>query len=308
MRKDYSDNIQFLNNSNVFSKYGVFSKLNNVEYPYKHFHEFYEVIVVFSGRFKHFYNLLPDEKEFLSHSVIDKNGYIVSKDPGLDFACEILQAGDVQIVPPNLCHYYSFIDAGTEYVNITVTCKTAEKIMNMLNRTDLMAFKTVSILPHEVAAIKQEFIEIKNSDSSSDSESASLDIILLINVLRFFIRQNIAKSSDDLPVWIKEIVSFTQNPSYYTLGIDEIIANIPYSHSYICKNFKQHVGVSLKNYLINKKLNHACYLLLNTDYKIITIANMLGYSNQSFFSKTFYNRYKVTPYEYRKQHSSPPLS
>lgn len=302
MFKNNSCIIQYLDNTQT--KHGVFSKLNNVEYPYKHYHQFYEIVVVFSGKLNHYYNLMNPIPKSFSKKVIDKNGYITVQDPGLEFTTETLQAGDIQIVPPNLCHYYSFLSPSTAYINITVTTEIYNTIATLLNQKNILSFSTAKISMEDILTIKEEFLKIKSNESSFNIDSDPLETILLMNILKYFVRKDCQSKTEQLPSWIKEIISLSQNPQYYSLSIDEIINNIPYSHSYICKHFKKHVGVSLKNYIVSRKLNHACYLLINTDLKIVTIANMLGYSNQSFFAKTFYDAYHLTPYDYRKANKS----
>ena len=70
---------------------------------------------------------------------------------------------------------------------------------------------------------------------------------------------------------------------------------------YASKLFKQELGISFKNYLIQKRIDVAKDLLVNTDLPINTIADNVGYGNYSYFTRIFKKVIGVTPIEYRNQ-------
>lgn len=74
---------------------------------------------------------------------------------------------------------------------------------------------------------------------------------------------------------------------------------INFSEVYFIRFFKKAMGVSPHKYLMNKKLEKALPLLLYSKDSIKTISEKLGFSNQHYFSKVFYDKYKITPSEYR---------
>lgn len=70
---------------------------------------------------------------------------------------------------------------------------------------------------------------------------------------------------------------------------------------YISRLFKREVGMSIGSYLLNKRLETAKELLRNGSLPINAISMHVGYSNFSYFTKTFREATGVTPNEYRKQ-------
>ena len=70
---------------------------------------------------------------------------------------------------------------------------------------------------------------------------------------------------------------------------------------YASKLFKKELGISFKNYLIQKRIEIAKNLLANTDLPINTIADNVGYGNYSYFTRIFKKVIGVTPIEYRNQ-------
>lgn len=64
--------------------------------------------------------------------------------------------------------------------------------------------------------------------------------------------------------------------------------------------FKQITGVSPSLYLRYLRINKAKELLETTDYDIIDIAVMVGYSSNSTFTRAFHDVTGVSPNAYRK--------
>ena len=65
--------------------------------------------------------------------------------------------------------------------------------------------------------------------------------------------------------------------------------------------FKAVTGFSLTDYLVNKKMEKACSLLLNTNMYVANIAQSLGYRSTGYFSACFEKHTGMLPNEYRKR-------
>ncbi len=65
--------------------------------------------------------------------------------------------------------------------------------------------------------------------------------------------------------------------------------------------FKEITGQTLIDYVTDKRMHTAVYLLTNTDKLIDEICFKIGYQNTSSFIRRFKNAYKMTPGEYRKR-------
>lgn len=64
--------------------------------------------------------------------------------------------------------------------------------------------------------------------------------------------------------------------------------------------FKYVNGMGLYTYLKSYRMQTAKELLVDSNYNILEIANITGYSNQSNFGAVFKNFYGITPLKYRK--------
>ncbi len=72
-----------------------------------------------------------------------------------------------------------------------------------------------------------------------------------------------------------------------------------FSESHFMKLFKELTGMSFNAYLVNYRLKLAAKQLVETDYKVIDIAESCGFHNQSYFTRVFQKKYGKAPLAYR---------
>lgn len=123
-------------------------------------------------------------------------------------------------------------------------------------------------------------------------------------VLSIFYSQSALKKIS-IPLPLLTVLNNLKSPEYFTQKVNDIIADINYSHSQFLKIFKQHTGVSLVQYLQHLRINYAAELLRNTNDTVLSVCEKSGYDSLSFFIKSFKSTYGLTPLQYRKK-STPP--
>lgn len=84
----------------------------------------------------------------------------------------------------------------------------------------------------------------------------------------------------------------------------EVAENLNFSAVYFGHMFKKHTGKSFTSYLTDVRMENAKKLLKTSQYTIAQIADMVGYQDVKYFSKTFKATYGVKPTEYKKMVSS----
>ena len=84
------------------------------------------------------------------------------------------------------------------------------------------------------------------------------------------------------------------------INLDTLSEAFYISKSYISHQFKKDMGMSPIDYLIKKRIEIACYLLLNTDDTVTEVAGQVGYENPLYFSALFKKHAGVSPTEYRR--------
>ncbi|NLI89761.1 MAG: response regulator [Epulopiscium sp.] len=72
---------------------------------------------------------------------------------------------------------------------------------------------------------------------------------------------------------------------------------------YLSSIFIQEVGYGINKYIKNVRMDKAKELLLETNMKVHEICKSVGYSNVSYFCKSFLEDFGLTPEKYRQTHS-----
>ena len=88
------------------------------------------------------------------------------------------------------------------------------------------------------------------------------------------------------------------------ITIERLAEYTELSTSYLSRLFKQETGVSVSDYVREKKIEKAQHLLKFCDYSLIEIANYLSFSSQSHFIQLFKDFTGITPKKYRDLYSS----
>ncbi|EAS45121.1 DNA-binding response regulator [Photobacterium profundum] len=85
---------------------------------------------------------------------------------------------------------------------------------------------------------------------------------------------------------------------------EEDLANAcQYSPTYFSRLFHNVMGVTLKQYIIKKRLDLACGLLISDREKISSVATSAGFKDVSYFSRVFKKHIGCSPGEFRlKKH------
>ncbi len=85
------------------------------------------------------------------------------------------------------------------------------------------------------------------------------------------------------------------------LSVQTISEHFDISPTYTSRIFKKVTGMSLMQYIIQRRIGEAQTLLLITDLPITEIAQKVGYDNLSHFVKMFTQNVGLSPRKYRKQ-------
>lgn len=87
------------------------------------------------------------------------------------------------------------------------------------------------------------------------------------------------------------------------LRCSQIAEYFGYNEKYLTTFFKKNMGVSLKNYIIHEKMEHAKVLLTETNDAVSQIAFSLGFADVHNFSNAFRTSVGISPSEYRQVYS-----
>lgn len=88
---------------------------------------------------------------------------------------------------------------------------------------------------------------------------------------------------------------FTEN-----ITLDMLSKESKMNKYYLVHSFTKHFGCSPISYLNEKRIEESKNLLETTNHSIASIASMIGFSSQSYFSQSFKKNTFMTPNEYRR--------
>lgn len=83
-------------------------------------------------------------------------------------------------------------------------------------------------------------------------------------------------------------------------NVKDIAHSLSYSENYLSHLFKEKMGITIKSYLLKKKLSHAETLLKTSEFTVEAIAEFLGFNSVHSFYQAFVRVNKMSPSEYRK--------
>ena len=111
------------------------------------------------------------------------------------------------------------------------------------------------------------------------NKSTALNLSQISQKARIYVRDNITK-----PITTQDVAT-----------------SLKVSRPYLSSIFKKENGISLSSYILNTKIEEACYMLEYTNKTILDISIHLGFSSQGHFTNTFKKIKGITPIQVRKR-------
>lgn len=100
-------------------------------------------------------------------------------------------------------------------------------------------------------------------------------------------------------IYVKKVRSYVDNMVSTHISIEKLAAFCKLDRHYLCRIFKKQMGLSLQQYVIERKMQHAEVLLLHTALNVGSVARSVGYSDTYNFSKMFKKYFGVSPKNFR---------
>lgn len=256
--------------------------ITNYAYPTLHTHDYYEIIVIFSGSMVHHIN-------------------------GQSY---VMRRGDCCLIRPEDSHYYEDDPTQSRQQCLSVNFMCHMDFMEqalatfgsdcrsmLLDKNQPLAFKASNTV---VSKIEKTCLYIQSPGEHPTDNNLMICKSVIMELLGACVLHQCTQIHDDFPEWLDTLVRSMQNPDNFSKKIPELIEGISYSYSYIQKQFRYYMGTTIVSYWSGIKLAHAKELLTNSQLTTLEISTRLGFETASHLSYLFKKHYGVSPSAIRK--------
>ena len=88
------------------------------------------------------------------------------------------------------------------------------------------------------------------------------------------------------------------------LSVDKIAAAASVSRRKLERHFRKHLGRSVIDELIRKRIERCCEMLAATEMTVRDIARQVGFRSEPYFFVVFRKAVGMTPSQYRRSHAA----
>jgi AraC family transcriptional regulator len=106
----------------------------------------------------------------------------------------------------------------------------------------------------------------------------------------------IGKDSDKA---LRLLVNYIELNLNKPLSVPDLCRVAGMSQNYLARRFRTVYGSTIKEHILNRRIERACYLLRNMDISIKEIAFQCGIPNPQYFNKLFRSIKSISPSKYR---------
>ena len=104
--------------------------------------------------------------------------------------------------------------------------------------------------------------------------------------------------------YIKEAISYIEQNFQNDISVEDIAGFCSLNRSYFGKIFRDALGKSPQEFLINYRMSKAAELLKLTELSIGDISNAVGYPSQLHFSRAFKKIHGISPRQWRNENKA----
>lgn len=199
----------------------------------------------------------------------------------------LLTEGQGQSACDEVCGYLDLIAK-----NKAVSQETLSGFWIQFQQAILNAARSLNLNPHEIVMLLK-----KGTKAQSLQEMKAT-----VNALVACFPTSEASISHSKRV-VQQVSKFVEDHMNQPLSISDIATHFFINSDYLSRMFKTETGISLKEYIIQQKMQSARILLRTTVLPVNVIASRLGYDNYSYFSQVYRKMMGISPKDERRDNT-----
>lgn len=203
------------------------------------------------------------------------------------------EKNDIFFLKVGTCHKYKS-DAVNPWRKLWVVFKGAfaDSLINCYLPKDVFLFKNCETVKKQF----QEIVELTQQDIPYDIMVNKITVILV--QIFMYIRNRTIIENEELPDVIRKRLDESVECAY---NLETLCKNINYSKNYIINVFKKKYKITPYQYFLERKIDSAKAYLTHTNASVGSIAKILCYADQQYFSSSFKKAVGCSPLEYRRK-------
>ena len=99
------------------------------------------------------------------------------------------------------------------------------------------------------------------------------------------------------------MIEYIRANYYKKISLDEIARYVNFSKTYLSRIFKEETGENISMYINKIRIEKAKLLLTDKGTSLVDVANMVGFEDQSYFTKVFKAVTGIPPKKYKETRS-----
>lgn len=229
---------------------------------------------------------------------------------GVDTALYPCGQGDVVLLPPKAAYR---LETGEEPGSAAVWSLAPEQLVRSQHRGCQAAEQILELTGQGMALPlsdgEQERMGLLLNGGAEDRygsyyrmNAMELVLIELCRVIegREDVQERMSRSETERSKLIKNVIAYVNGHYREEIRLDSIARQFWVSPSYLSRQFKSKVGVSITQFITERRLQAAQRLLMTSDLDITEIADQLGFKSANYFYTVFKKNQGISPREFRK--------
>jgi len=175
-----------------------------------------------------------------------------------------------------------------------------DRFVSMLSETTLLLVSKLPDLDHQLEReIEKILRQMKRADSIDGiMECASMVVEKLCLSVKLRNKDRNQNLVDKITAFIDE------NYNDPNLSLATIARFVKLTENYVSSFFKENKGITIQNYIQQKRMTKAAELLEKTSMPVSEIVEQIGYNSTNTFYKAFKRYYGITPKNYKEYRQS----
>lgn len=237
-------------------------------------------------------------EEWCHTELADSESEIKHRAPSTEYQFyEAVKAGDMEAVLQN-CEEGAFTDPRGVGI-LSKDSLTNIKYHFIVTAAMITRYCIDGGLEPEQAYRLSDFYILKMDSCSSVSQVAAIHDIMSRD---FTGKMLLLRKKSILSKPVMQCVDYIYSHIKERITIEMLSEHTGLSTGYLSRVFKENLGISISDYIREKKIEKAIHLLRYSDKPLIEIASYLSFSSQSHFIQTFEFYTGMTPKKYRDKY------